>query len=178
MTVYPSAPLKWPRCYAVEREQGARARLKQYTKPVRATAIHTKLQAAISSGTRSGPSLPGCGAAPACPSACQSRTRASLCVAVGRVLSMRLSSSFVLLLCTAISVSAQTLLAVAPSASAKFNPCEDTAPDCEAVCNNVPGNVAEACSLQTPIGAYLRWAMYHVVSLQLQLCQVPLHAMC
>lgn len=155
MTVYPFAPFMLPCVYAVEREQGARARLYYYTKPLRATAINIKLQAARSSGTRSGPSLPDCGPARAC-AAPASHALSSLCVALCRVLSMRLSSSFALLLCTAISVSAQTIVppAVAPSASA--NPCVDTAPDCEAVCNNVPGNVAEACSLQTPIGAYLR----------------------
>ena len=59
-----------------------------------------------------------------------------------------------LLFSVACSVSAQTAPAIAPIVSP--SPCVDTAPDCEAVCNKVPGNVQESCSLQTPIGNYLR----------------------
>ena len=48
--------------------------------------------------------------------------------------------------------SGQILPAVAPNS----NPCVDTAPDCAAICDEQPGNVADACSPQTPIGNYLR----------------------
>ena len=61
-----------------------------------------------------------------------------------------------LLLFVAVSVSAQGAPAIAPRLSASPSPCVDTAPDCEAVCDEMPGNVQQACSLQTPIGSYLR----------------------
>ena len=63
-----------------------------------------------------------------------------------------------LLLCLVVSSSAQIAPETAPEVapSSVSTPCVDTAPDCEVVCNQMPGNVEDACSLQTPIGDYLR----------------------
>ena len=63
-----------------------------------------------------------------------------------------------LLLCLASSASAQIAPEAAPEVapSTVSTPCVDTALDCEVVCNQEPGNVEDACSLQTPIGDYLR----------------------
>jgi hypothetical protein len=63
-----------------------------------------------------------------------------------------------LLLCLASSALAQIAPEAAPEVapSAVSTPCVDTAPDCEVVCNQEPGDVEDACSLQTPIGDYLR----------------------
>ena len=64
-------------------------------------------------------------------------------------------TTLLLVLCvTSASARAAAAPQIAPSAAERV--CGDTAPDCEAVCNTEPGNVTEACSLQTPIGAYLR----------------------
>lgn len=62
--------------------------------------------------------------------------------------------SALLLTCLIICSTALPAPDIAPTAA--VSPCVDIAPDCEAVCNKEPGNVEEACSLQTPIGAYLR----------------------
>ena len=67
--------------------------------------------------------------------------------------------------CMAVLVSAQIAPEAAPELALELAPssgtgsCVDTAPDCEAVCNQEPGNVEDACSLQTPIGDYLRCSM-------------------
>ena len=67
---------------------------------------------------------------------------------------MMFCSVWPVLLSLLTAVSTQSIAAAAP-VSAPYA-CVDTAPDCAAICNNQPGNVADACSLQTPIGNYLR----------------------
>ncbi len=63
---------------------------------------------------------------------------------------------FCLVVSTTAQIAPEAAHELALSLSTPTTPCVDTAPDCEAVCNQEPGNVEDACSLQTPIGGYLR----------------------